>query len=117
MGVKPQEDNKKQLVCLHLAEYLTGEEVQLARYEVCGWGPSNLKAQANEKIQSDPALAALGAQLAYTISQGQYPGDYWTRAEALGNDAEIKDAGYTDDQLKDMLKKFEEDCKSYCNAE
>ena len=117
MGVKPQEDNKKQLVCLHLAEYLTGEEVQLARFEACGWGPSNLKAQANEKVQADPALAALGAQLAYTIPQGQYPGDYWTRAEALGNDAEIKDAGYTDDQLKDMLKKFEEDCKSYCNAE
>lgn len=117
MGVKPQEDNKKQLVCLHLAEYLTGEEVQLARFEACGWGPSNLKAQANEKVQADPALAALGAQLAYTIPQGQYPGDYWTRAEALGNDAEIKDAGYTDDQLKEMLKKFEEDCKSYCNAE
>ena len=115
MGVKPQEDPAKQMVCFHLAEYLTGKDVQLQRFKAAGFGPSNLEAQQDSEVQANEALAALGAQLAHTIPQGQYPGDYWSRAGALFND--IKDAGLTDDELKAQLAKFQADCESYCNAE
>ena len=115
MGVKPQSEQGKQLVCLHLAEYLTSTEVQLARFEAAGFGPSNLAAQQDAAVQADEALAALGAQLAYTIPQGQYPGDYWSRAGALFND--VKDKNLSDAELKALLEKFQADCESYCNAE
>ena len=117
MGVKPQTEQGKQLVCLHLAEYLTSTEVQLARFEEAGFGPSNLAAQQDAAVQADEALAALGAQLAYTIPQGQYPGDYWTRATALYDDVFAGGGKLTDDELKALLKAFQADCESYCNAE
>ena len=45
LGVKPQADENKLAVCDALAAYLASGEVQLARYEAVGWGPSNLEAQ------------------------------------------------------------------------
>lgn len=115
LGVKPQEDPGKALVCLNLAEYLSSAEVQIARYEAQGWGPSNLEAQQNEKVQQDEALQSLSAQLTHTIPQGQYPGDYWTRATALGDDiiAGNYTVDSTDDDLMKVLAQFEADCKSY----
>lgn len=119
LGVKPQTEQGKAIVCLNLAEYLSSEEVQLARFDAEGWGPSNLKAQQNEAVQADEALAALAAQLNYAIPQGQYPAQYWDRAKALGDDviADVYTTDSTDDDLKAVLSQFESDCKSYCNAE
>ena len=74
--MKPQEDEDKLAVCDALAAYLSSEEVQLARYEAVGWGPSNLNAQASDAVKADEALSALAEQLAFAIPQGQYPGDY-----------------------------------------
>ena len=52
------------------------------------------------------------------IPQGQYPGDYWTLATALGDDI-IADKldGKTDAELMDILKSFEESCKGYATAQ
>ena len=116
MGVKPQSEQGKQLVCLHLAEYLTSTEVQLARFEEANWGPSNLAAQQDPDVQANEALAALNAQLVHTIPQGQYPGDYWNRATALFNDVQ-SGSNLSDDDLKGLLDAFQKDCESYCNAE
>lgn len=115
LGVKPQTEGGKAIVCLNLAEYLSSAEVQLARFEAQGWGPSNLEAQQNEAVQADVALAALAAQLNYAIPQGQYPGDYWTRATALGDDviADVYTVDSADADLKAVLEQFEADCKSY----
>ena len=44
----PQEDEAKLGACDALAAYLRSEEVQLARYNALGWGPSNMKAQKSE---------------------------------------------------------------------
>lgn len=115
MGVKKQSDQAKQLVCLHLTEYLTGEECQLARFEKATFGPSNLAAQANPDVQANEALKALNAQFAHTIPQGQYPDAYWNRAGALFND--VKDAGLSDAELMEKLEAFENDCKGFCNVE
>ena len=114
LGVKPQTDDAKLAACDALAAFLTSEEVQLARYNAVGWGPSNLKAQQSDAVQADVALAALGAQLAYTIPQGQYPGDYWGLATGLGDDILAHKYDDADDAaLLDVLKGFETTCEGY----
>ena len=114
MGVKPQTDAKKLVVVNALAAYLTSEEVQLARFNAVGWGPSNLNAQKNDAIANDPALSALAEQLAYTIPQGQYPNDYWSLATSLGDSVISKEYdNANDDQLMEVLKMFAETCRSY----
>ena len=88
MGVTPQQDGNKAAALALLAQFLTNEQSQLVRYEELGWGPSVKTAQASEAIKNDVALAALKASA--TVSQGQYPADWWSKAEALSN--RVKDA-------------------------
>lgn len=114
MGIKPQVDEAKLAACDALALYLTSEEVQMARFELKGWGPSNLNAQASEAVKNDVALSALAAQLNFCIGQGQYPADYWTLATALGDDVIAgKYASVTDEDLMAVLTTFQESCISY----
>ncbi len=113
LGVKPQEDEGKLAVCDALADFLTGEEVQLARYKEVGWGPSNIAAQGSDAVKSDPALSALAEQFAYTIPQGNYPGDYWTLAESLRDSVIGEYQKADDDTLKAALKSFQDSCMSY----
>lgn len=87
MGVKPQADAKKAAVLSQLAQYLTNEECQMARFKSFGWGPSNLAAQASSEVQSDVALAAFAKQSAYALPQGQIHGSWWDIAKVLGADA------------------------------
>ncbi|MCR5558360.1 MAG: extracellular solute-binding protein [Butyrivibrio sp.] len=108
LGVKPQEDENKLAVCDALAQYLTSEKVQLDRYNAVQWGPSNLKAQSDSAVKADEALSALSEQFAYTIPQGQYPGDYWSNAEALAGDAQTKLQGASEDDVKAALKSFQD---------
>ena len=114
LGVKPQTDDDKLAACDALAAYLTGEEVQLARYNAVGWGPSNLAAQQNEAVQADEALSALASQLAFCEPQGQYPGEYWGLATSLGDDIIAKKYDGADDAaLLEVLKNFETTCEGY----
>ena len=115
LGIKPQEDPGKLAVCHALAQYLTGTEVQLARYTEVGWGPSNVTAQQDASVQADEALSALAEQLANTIPQGNYPGDYWTLATALGDDviSGTLSASSSDDELLNALQSFQDTCISY----
>ena len=112
LGVKPQEDEGKLAVCDALADYLTSEEVQLARYEAVGWGPSNIAAQGSSAVQADPALSALSEQFAYTIPQGNYPGDYWTSAESLAGSVQNEYQGADDATLQAGLASFVDACKA-----
>ncbi len=104
MGVKPQNDAKKAAVLSQLAQYLTSEECQMARYNAFQWGPSNLNAQASEAVQSNISLAALAKQNAYGQPQGQIHGSWWDTAKLLGADA--KNATSEDD-LKAALEAYE----------
>ncbi|MCM1386397.1 MAG: extracellular solute-binding protein [Bacillus sp. (in: Bacteria)] len=115
LGIKPQEEAGKLAVCHALAQHLTSTDVQLARYNAVGWGPSNVAAQQDSAVQSDEALSALAAQLAYTIPQGNYPGDYWTLATALGDDVVTGtlSSATSDDDLTAALQKFQDTCISY----
>ena len=114
LGVKPQTDEAKLAFCDDLAAYLTSGEVQLARYNAVNWGPSNLEAKNDPAVQADEALSALGAQLALTVPQGQYPGEYWSLAEALGDDIiGGKYANADDAALLAALQQFQDTCISY----
>lgn len=114
LGVKPQTDAQKLAACDALALFLSGEEAQTARYDAVGWGPSNKNAQSHPGVQQDIALAALARQLPHTISQGQYPAEYWNLAAALGDDilADRLDQA-TDEQLMQVLQSFQAAALSY----
>ena len=94
LGVKPQTDAVKQAVLHRLAQFLTNEECEVARFEALGWGPANLAALANEKVSS-PALTALSKQNAYAVPQGQISGGWWDIAKAIPTNIEeaTDDAG------------------------
>ena len=66
-----------------LAEYLTNEESQTARFEARGLGPSNINAASSSAVQANPAIAALAEQAAYATPQ-RVGGNYWAPAETLG---------------------------------
>ena len=87
MGVKPQTDAKKAAVLSKLAQWLTNEENQLARYNQFQWGPSNLAAQANDAVKSNESLAALQKQNAHAVVQGNIHGAWWDIAKVLGAEA------------------------------
>ena len=114
LGVKPQTDEAKLAACDALALYLSSGEVQAARFDAVGWGPSNLEAQQSDAVQADIALSALASQLQYCIGQGQYPGEYWSLATALGDDvlADKYDA-YTDEQLLEVMTTFQTTAGTY----
>jgi arabinogalactan oligomer/maltooligosaccharide transport system substrate-binding protein len=114
LGVKPQTEEDKLAACDALAAWLCSGDVQLARYEALGWGPSNLAAQQSDAVKNDAALSALADQLQYTIPQGQYPGDYWSLATGLG-DRVIADEfdNADDDALMAALTEFQDACISY----
>lgn len=103
MGVKPQDDAVKAAVLHKLAQYLTSAECQLQRYELVGWGPSNLEAQQSDEVQADPALAALAAQNEYATPQGQIHGSWWDIAKLLGVVAE---ESTTDEELQAGLDSY-----------
>lgn len=114
LGVKPQSDDAKLAACDALAYYLASGEVQTARFDAVGWGPSNIEAQQSEGVKANVALSALADQLQYCIGQGQYPGEYWTLATALGDDilADKYDE-YTDEQLMEVMTNFQTTAGSY----
>lgn len=95
MGVKPQTNATKGAAIHKLAQYLTGEECQLERFNALSWGPSNSNAQKNEAVQANPGLAALLAQSPYSIPQGQIHGSWWDIAKVIGDDVKAAkdDAG------------------------
>ena len=103
MGVKPQQDPAKQAALSKLAQYLTGEECQLARFNNFQWGPSNVAAQANDAVKANASLAALLEQNAVAVPQGQIDGGWWDVAKLLGAQAK---AAASDEDLQKALTDY-----------
>lgn len=104
LGVKPQTDATKQAVLHRLAQFLTNEECEVARFESLGWGPSNLGARNSGKCVS-PALEAFEAQRPYATAQGQISGGWWDIAKAIATNVE----NATDEKgLQDALDIYKE---------
>ena len=105
MGVKPQLDAKKGAVLHKLALFLTNEACQLERFDLVGWGPSNIAAQGADRVKNDAALSALAAQSPYAIPQGNIHGSWWDIAKVYAVAAK---AATTDAELKDALQAYED---------
>ena len=114
LGVKPQTEGGKLAMCYEIAKMLTDTDAQLERFNAQGWGPSNLKALADDAVKSDEALSALSEQFAYTIPQGQYPGEWWDLAGALGADVEngTLTVDSSDEDFMAELKTHDDTCAS-----
>lgn len=108
LGIKPQTDAAKQAACLSLGSFLSSGDVQLARYNEVGWGPSNKAAQASDAVKADAALTALAEQLQYTIPQGQYPSAFWDDVKAMGESINAGEFNnLTDAQILEKLTELE----------
>ena len=114
MGVKPQTDAYKGAALHKLAQYLSGEECQMERFNEVSWGPSNKADQQNEAVQSNPGLAALLKQNAYSVPQGQFPDAWWDVAKVIGD--EVKEAADEAD-LQKALDNYTEKMKGILSAE
>ena len=91
-----------------LAQWLTNEENQLIRFQTRGFGPSNIKAAANDAVKNDAVLSAVMAQAKFSRAQTSVPANYWTPMGSLITPfIERKEAGtlldYTDAELQELL--------------
>ncbi len=112
MGAKPQTDIAKAEFCSALAQYLTGEECQMERFNEYQWGPSNKNAQANEDVMNNPSLLALKAQSPYAVAQGYIPNEWWTSAAGLAKKAATC---ATDDEIKTALAAYRSEIEAVVN--
>ena len=87
MCVKPQSDARKAEVLHLLAQYLSGEDCQMQRYDQLVWTPSNIAVQQTDKVQSNIHFAALAKQSEYAIPQGYINGSWWDLGAQLGREA------------------------------
>ncbi len=114
LGVKPQEDQVKSAAINQLAQYLTGEECQLGRFESFGWGPSNTAAQENPDVQANPTLVALNEQNQYAVPQPNIHGSWWDIAKVITTD--IRESDGSDEALKAALQKYEDSLSAVFNT-
>ena len=104
LGVKPQVDARKASVCRKIARFLTSEDCQSERFDVASWGPTNVASSQKESVLEHKGLAALTAQHEFAKPQGQCPGAWFT---ALATTAKAVTASATDDQIRLILKNYE----------
>ncbi len=82
MGVSSQ--TKYPLEALAVANYLTTEKSQLARYKAVGAAPSNIKASENADVKADVTLAALAEQAKFGVAQKEVTGNFWVPLGGFG---------------------------------
>ena len=115
VGVKPHTDAKLNAACHQLAQYLTGEQAQVERFEAAGWGPSNIAAAQSEKVLADAVLGSIAQQAPYSVYQGNIPGNWWgNSAQVLG---EALQKATNDDEIKAALVAYEESLGDYLKKE
>ncbi|MGN1234655.1 MAG: extracellular solute-binding protein [Christensenellaceae bacterium] len=69
-----------------LAAFLSGEAMQMKRFETFGTGPSNTVVAQSDAVKADLALAALAAQGAHAVAQTAVPSNYWSAVESFGRE-------------------------------
>ena len=103
-----------------LANYLTSEEVQIAKAKDLQAGPSNIKAADSEEAKALPTVQALAKQSAHSVPQINLPSGFWdalpTAINAVKADSSNADLGtYYDGEtpieakLKELLADLHND--------
>lgn len=80
-GVNPAKSNGKadRLNVLHgIANYLTSDDVQSARFDESQQAPSSKKVSTMDKVINNPSVGALANQSADSVVQANLPGNIWS---------------------------------------
>ena len=96
-----------------LANYLTGEEVQLDKMVKLAAGPSNINAANSDQATQSELTKVLADQALYSVAQSNLPGGYWEAIKTPVNAVRTgvtskkykyyKDGAYDDVALRELL--------------
>lgn len=115
-GVNPSKSNGKaeRLNVLHgIANYLTSDDVQSARFDESQQAPSSKAVSATDKVKNNPALSALANQSADGLAQANLPGNIWTAPATFAVWAfENAKKNVTDDEIMTQLQQLDTSIQS-----
>lgn len=80
-----------------LANYLTGEEVQLDKMVKLAAGPSNINVANSDQAKQSELTQVLATQALYSVAQSNLPGGYW---EAIKTPVNAVRTGVTSEKYK-----------------
>lgn len=110
-GVNPSKSNGKseRLNTLHgIANYLTSDDVQSARFDDSQQAPSSKAVSATDKVKSNAALSALANQSADGMAQANLPGNIWSAPATFATWAfDNRKAEVSDDVIMTQLKQLD----------
>ncbi len=110
-GVNPSKSNGKaeRLDVLHgIANYLTSDDVQSARFDESQQAPSSKAVSAMDKVKSNAAISALANQSADGLAQANLPGNIWTAPATFAVWAfENAKKNVTDDEIMTQLQQLD----------
>lgn len=110
-GVNPSKSsgNYERLNTLHgIANYLTSDDVQSARFDASQQAPSSKAVSAMDKVKSNPALSALANQSADGLAQANLPGNIWTAPATFATWAfENRAKEVSDDEIRTQLQQLD----------
>lgn len=110
-GVNPNKSNGKaeRLNTLHgIANYLTSDDVQSARFDDSQQAPSSKAVSATDKVKNNAALSALANQSADGIAQANLPGKIWDAPKTFSTWAsENAKKEVTNDEIMAQLKQLD----------
>lgn len=110
-GVNPSKSNGKaeRLNALHgIANYLTSDDVQSARFDESQQAPSSKAVSAMDKVKSNAAISALANQSADGMAQANLPGNIWSAPATFATWAfENRKAELSDDVIMTQLQQLD----------
>lgn len=110
-GVNPSKSsgNSDRLNVLHgIANYLTSDDVQSARFDESQQAPSSKKVSAMDKVKSNAAISALANQSADGIAQANLPANIWSAPATFATWAyENAKNDVTDDDIMTQLQQLD----------
>lgn len=110
-GVNPfkSSENSERLNTLHgIANYLTSDDVQSARFDESQQAPSAKKVSAMDKVKSNAAVSALANQSADGLAQANLPGNIWSAPATFATWAfENASKTVTDDEIMTQLQQLD----------
>lgn len=110
-GVNPSKSNGKaeRLNTLYgIANYLTSDDVQSARFDESQQAPSSKAVSAMDKVKSNAALSALANQSADGMAQANLPGNIWSAPATFATWAfENRKAEVSDDVIMTQLQQLD----------
>ena len=101
--------NADRLSVLHgIANYLTSDDVQSARFDDSQQAPSSKAVSAMDKVKSNAAVTALANQSADGLAQANLPGTIWDAPKTFATWAnENAKKEVTDDEIMAQLQQLD----------